>query len=98
MLWIARPPYIRWTLIGLVVLTSLWLELRPSPTVSHPFLSRDLQPGEPVADALEWRDIAPGVLEPVPGAGFADRRLVRGQPLVPGDTTDVSMTIPPDGG
>ena len=95
MLWISRPPYVRWTLIGLVVLTSLWLELRPSPTVSHPFLSRDLERGQPVEDAVEWRDIAPGVLEPVPGTGFADRRLSEGQPLLPGDTTDVSIEVPP---
>lgn len=94
MLWIARPPYVRWTIIGLVVVTSLWLELRPSPTVSHPFLSRDLERGEPVEEAIEWRDIAPGVLDPVPGTGFADRRLAGGQPLLPGDTTDVSMDVP----
>ena len=94
MLWIARPPYVRWTLIALVVLVSLWLELRPSPTVSHPFLSRDLPRGEPVEDALEWRHVAPGVLEPVPGTGFANRRLVGGQPLLPGDTTDVPITVP----
>lgn len=95
MLWIARPPYIRWTLIGLLVLVSLWLEIRPSSTVSHPFLTRDLIRGETVEDALEWRDIAPDVLEPVPGAGFANRRLTAGQPLLPGDTTDVAMTVPP---
>ena len=94
MLWLARPPYVRWTLIGLVVLLSLWLELRPSPTVSHPFLGRDLARGDPVEDALEWRDIAPGVLEPVPGTGFANRRLLGGQPLLPGDTTDVPISVP----
>jgi len=93
-LWIARPPYVRWTLIAVLVLVSLWLELRPSPGVSHPFLSRDLARGEPVEDALEWRDIAPGVLEPVPGTGFARRRLLGGQPLLPGDATDVPITVP----
>lgn len=95
MLWIARPPYVRWTLIGLVVLVSLGLEIRPSPTVSHPFLSRDLARGEPVEEALEWRDISPGVLEPVSGTGFASRPLLGGQPLLPGDVTDVSISVPP---
>ena len=78
-----------------MVLVSLWLELRPSPTVSHPFLSRDLARGESIEEALEWREISPGVLEPVPGTGFADRRLVGGHPLLPGDTTDVSIGVPP---
>ena len=95
MLWIARPPYVRWTLIGLLVLVSFWLELRPSPTVTHPYLTRDLLRGEPVEDALEWRDISPDVLEPVPGTGFAGRRLTAGQPLLRGDTTDVPITVPP---
>ena len=95
MLWINRPPYIRWTLIGLLVLVSLWLEIRPSATVTHPFLTRDLTRGEPVENAIEWRDIAQGVLEPVPGTGFADRRLTGGQPLLRGDTTDVAMVVPP---
>ena len=94
-LWIARPPYVRWTLIGLLVLVSLWLELRPSATVTHPFLTRDLIGGESVENALEWREIAQGVLEPVPGTGFADRRLTAGQPLLHGDTTDVAMVVPP---
>ena len=95
MLWIARPPYVRWTVIALLVLVSLWLEVRPTPTVAHPFLTRDLMAGEPVESALEWRDIAQGILEPVPGTGFSDRRLTSGQPLLEGDTTDVSTAVPP---
>ena len=90
----ARPPYARWTFVGLLVLVSLWLELRPTTTVTHPFLTRDLIHGEPVESALEWRRIAEGVLEPVPGHGFADRRLTAGQPLLRGDTTDVSIVVP----
>ena len=46
-------------------------------------------------NALEWRDIALGVLEPVPGTGYADRRLTAGQPLLGGDTTDISTVVPP---
>lgn len=71
-------PICRWSLIGVLVLLSLWLEIRPEPTVSHPYLVRDLARGEPVADALEWRYIARGVLEAVAGVGFADRPLTTG--------------------
>ena len=95
MLWISRPPYVRWALISLLILVSLWLELRPESTVTHPFLTRDLIRGEPVESSVEWRDIAHGVLEPVPGTGFADRPLTAGQPLLRGDTTDVPMAVPP---
>ena len=79
----------------MAVLVSLWLEIRPTPTVSHPFLNRELARGEPVEDALEWREIASGVLDPVPGTGFASRRLVEGQPLLKGDTVEVALQVPP---
>ncbi len=95
MLWMSRPQYLRWILVGLLVLVSLWLEIRPTPTASHPFLTRDLDRGEPVEEALEWREIAEGVLDSVPGTGFANRRLVGGQPLLPGDTVEVSLQVPP---
>lgn len=91
----ARPPYIRWILVGLLVVVSLWLEIRPVQTVRHPYLTRDLVAGEPVAGALEWREIAGGVLEPVSGTGFAGRSLVAGQPLLRGDTVATAKLIPP---
>ena len=90
----SRPPYARWTLVGLLVLVSLWLEIRPTPTVTHPFLNRDLARGELVEEALEWREIARGVLDPVPGTGFANRSLVAGQPLLVGDTVEVARRVP----
>ena len=95
MLWMSRPPYVRWTFIGLLVLVSLWLEIRPTPTVSHPFLTRDLARGEPVGEALEWREIPGGVLEPVAGIGLANHRLAEGQPLLQGDTVEIALQVPP---
>ena len=94
MLWLDRPPYIRWAVVGLLVIASLWMEIRPTPTARHPYLARDVTPGEPVETALEWRDIARGVLEPVEGTGFARRRLTAGQPLLIGDTTDQATAAP----
>ncbi len=78
----------------MLVIVSLWLELRPTSTVSHPYLTRDLVRGEPVAEALEWREIARGVLDSVPGTGFASRKLAGGQPLLPGDTVEVALEVP----
>jgi len=78
-----------------VVLVSPWLEVRPSYTVTHPFLTSDLVRGAPLEGAIEWREIPPGVLDPVTGTGFASRRLAAGQPLLSGDATEVSITVPP---
>ena len=95
MLWLTRPPYLRWSLVALLVVASLWVEIRPTSSVTHPYLARDLARGEAVEGALEWRTVAGGILEPVVGTGFADRDLVAGQPLLPGDTTDAPITVPP---
>ena len=95
MLWLTRPPYLRWSLVALLVVASLWVEIRPTSSVTHPYLAHDLARGEAVEGALEWRTVAGGVLEPVMGTGFADRDLVASQPLLPGDTTDAPITVPP---
>lgn len=95
MLWLTRPPYLRWSLVGLLVVVSLWVEIRPTSSVRHPYVTRDVTRGEPVEGALEWRDVAGGVLEPVLGTGFADRDLTAGHPLLPGDTTHAPILVPP---
>ncbi len=94
MIWLSRPPYVRWALIGLLVLVSLWLELRPSYNVIHPFLTRDVAQGAPLDGAIEWREVPPGVLDPVAGTGFASRPLAAGQPLLGGDTTEAAIAVP----
>ena len=95
MLWFTRPPYLRWSLVGLLVVAALWVEIRPTSSVTHPYVTRDVPRGEPVEGALEWRTVAGGVLEPVVGSGFADRDLLASQPLLPGDTTDAPILVPP---
>ncbi|MXZ68349.1 MAG: hypothetical protein F4X18_10830 [Acidimicrobiia bacterium] len=94
MLWLTRPPYLRWSLVGLLVIISLWVEIRPASTVRHPYVTRDVARGDPVEGAIEWRTVAGGVLEPVLGSGFADRDLTAGHPLLPGDTTDAPLQVP----
>jgi len=95
MLWLTRPPHLRWALVGLLVIVSLWIEIRPTSQVSHPFAVRDLARGESLDGALEWRNIPENVLEPVTGIGFADRDLRAGHPLLPGDTTNNPIEVPP---
>lgn len=96
MLWIEKPPYWRWALVGLLVVTSLWLELRPDAAVDHPFLSRNVARGEAVEESLVWRRVPEGVLETVEAFGFAARPLVSGQPLLRGDAVSRPVTAPPD--
>ena len=84
----------RWSLVGLLVIISLWVEIRPTSSVQHPYVTRDLVRGESVEGALDWRTVAGGVLEPVLGTGYADRDLTAGHPLLPGDTTDAPIEVP----
>lgn len=95
MLWLERPPYWRWALVGLLAVVSLWLELRPDDSVDHPFLARDVAVGEPVEGALVWRSLPEGALETATAAGFAARPLTAGQPLVRGDVVPDPVAAPP---
>jgi len=94
--WISRPPYARWTAIGLLIVVSLWFEVRPDSVVLHPFLVRDVAVGEPVEEAIRWEQIPSGTLTATRGTGFAARPLSVGEPLLASDTTALALT-PPDG-
>jgi hypothetical protein len=80
--WLQRPPYLRWAAAVLLVAGALWWDLRPEPLESRPFASRALEQGEPVADAVEWREIPAG-LWPLPDISdsVAAVAIAAGEPI-----------------
>ena len=94
MFWISRPPYLRWTAVGVLIVVTLWLEIRPDSTVFHPHLIRDVAVGEPIDDAIRWEQIPAGALPHTSATGFAARPLVAGEPLLASDTTDMALAPP----
>ncbi len=90
-----HPPYLRWTLVGLLIAVSLWVELRPESITTHPYLTRDVPRGESLEGATEPRRLPAGVLDPVAETGYASRDLTAGQPLLAGDLTPSAIIVPP---
>jgi hypothetical protein len=63
----------------------LLIEIRPTSTVSYPFASVDLAPGDPIEASIEWRSAPMGLLpmwdrDPT---GPAAIRLTAGDPVLP---------------
>jgi hypothetical protein len=92
--WLARPPYWRWAAAILLVGASLYFELRPTPTVEHPFAGADLTAGSDIAGAeVIWRSVPIGVLPETILEGFLLIDVESGQPLVP-TMLDAAPQIP----
>ncbi|HKY46509.1 MAG TPA: hypothetical protein VJQ79_00880 [Acidimicrobiia bacterium] len=83
MYWLSRPSYWRWAAAILVVGASLYFELRPTPSVDHPFAGADLSAGSDVRSAaIDWRPVPIGVLPETALDGFLLVDVEMGQPLV----------------
>ena len=95
MYWLQRPPYVRRAVAVLIVATALLWDLRSAPVESRPFATRAIEQGEPVADAVEWREVAAG-LWPRPDLAGS----VAAIPLEAGDPITTSVltgpVFPPD--
>lgn len=94
MYWLARPSYWRWAAAILLVSTSLYFELRPTPTVDHPFAGADLVAGADIAQAeISWLPVPVGVMPQTVLEGFLLVDVASGQPLMP-SMLDAAPSIP----
>ncbi|MEX1126140.1 MAG: hypothetical protein WEE53_10810 [Acidimicrobiia bacterium] len=95
MLWLQTPPWGRWIATGLIVLGALWVELRPEPTVEHPFATEDIAAG---AEIGEWnrrlQPVPDGMLEPVILDGVALTDIALGEPILASTVGDRDEKIP----
>lgn len=84
MLWLLPVPWTRRVLAAAIAAAALWVELRPDPTVEHPFAAVDIEAGETVGPSNTTRVRVPaGVLPEVGSEGVAARRVVAGEPILP---------------
>jgi len=66
MLWLSRPPYVRWFAAVAIVLAALAWDLSGRQTAQYPFAATDLGRGTALSDnAIVWR-AAPNGVYPVP--------------------------------
>jgi SAF domain-containing protein len=92
--WLARPSYWRWAVAILLVGASFYFEVRPTPTVEHPFAGADLTAGTDItAEPISWRRVPVGVLPETIVEGLLLVDVASGQPLVP-SMLDSAPSIP----
>ena len=95
MLWLARPPYLRWAAMVLVVVVALVVDLRDQRSELRPFASRDIARGAPVDGAVEWRAVAADGWRAVEVAGtVAATDIRRGDPVTASSLSRAS--VPPE--
>lgn len=94
MLWLDRPPILRWLAASLLVAAAAWSELAPPPTSPATFLAEDVAAGTSLEDRhVERRSIPAGALTTVEPSGVAATDLLAGDPLV--ESMTVEVTVPP---
>ena len=89
-LWLGRPPYLRWLAAGALIVGALVWDLSERATEPFPFAASDLDRGHQISAAdLRWHNMPVGVL--------AMPDLVNAIPLVPiraGDPIVASLVSP----
>lgn len=95
MLWLERPPILRWLAATALVAVTAWVELAPPPGVPHYFLTNDVAAGTRLtASMVEVRHVAAPGFETVSATGMAIVDLRAGDPLTPAVISEV--VVPPD--
>lgn len=95
MLWLERPPILRWLAATALVVVTAWVELAPPAGVPHYFLAHDVAAGTPLnASMVEVKYVPAPPFETVPAGGMAIVDLRKGDPLTPSVISEV--VVPPD--
>ena len=103
MYWFSRPPYLRYALAAVVLMTAIWLDLRPAGTVQVPFAGSDIAIGDQPSTAdIEWADVPEGVVpRPVTPNELATttrfgRNIDAGDPILASDLVEQNNGVPAD--
>lgn len=92
MLWLERPPILRWTAASLLVMAAAWSELAPPPTAESVFMAEDVAAGTPLEERhVERRPVPTGLFPTVEPHGLAATHLQAGDPLVGSMITEVAV-------
>jgi len=94
-LWLERPPILRWAGALLLVIVAAWAEFAPTPATTMAFLSADVTAGTPITeDLIERRPVTSPGFATVEPEGVAAADLDAGDPLV---ASMIAATTIPDG-
>lgn len=96
MLWLSRPPYLRWVGAGVLAVLAIYGRLAPTPTELRPFAIRAIAPGEEVTgDAVDWRPVPAGLLPEVDLPAVSAEAIRPDEPILPSDLGEV-VSAPSD--
>lgn len=100
----SRPPVLRYLAAGILILLSMWWDLRPTPTDLRPFAREDIAAGTELSDDLfDLISVPHGLFPDTPIGGTAAVGMREGDPLTAGTVSQiqapagwwtVEMTIP----
>lgn len=95
MIWLTRPPYLRWLAAAAIVVASAAVDLAGRATEPVPFAAADLPRGTQLeAAAIEWRDVPVGMLEAAEISGHTRHPVATGDPITASNVTpDGRITI-----
>jgi len=94
-LWLSRPPYLRWFAAAAIVLAAFAWDLSGRQTAQYPFAATDLERGSLLSnDAIDWR-VAPDRIFVVPDLSnaTASTDIAQGDPITR-SVLSPSMSIP----
>lgn len=107
MYWLRRPPYLRWIAIGLLLSTTLYLDLRGPATTTSRFATRAVATGEMIDETNTALRTVPAGLLPVTPESLGQRAahpMDAGDPIVrsslstdspaPDDWWAISLPVP----
>jgi hypothetical protein len=93
-LWLERPPYLRWLAAAVLVTVAAWIELGPEATTPVWFAADDIAAGTTLTpDQFQRREVAWVGSVPARPEGVASVDISAGDPLVPSLLTEV--VVPP---
>jgi hypothetical protein len=94
-LWLQTPPWGRWIAATLIAAGALWVELRPVPSVPHPFASADIAAGEEIgAWNSRTREVPAGLFDDVAAEGIATVAIPEGDPILASHLAGDDAAIP----
>jgi hypothetical protein len=105
-LWLERPPYLRWLAAAVLVTVAAWVELGPEPTMPVWFATDAIPAGTALTpDRFTRREVAWVGSAPARPEGVASVDIAAGDPLVPSLRAEVvvpagwmavAAPLPPD--
>ena len=95
MIWLQSPPWARWAAALVIAGVAIWIEIRPEPTILHPFAIEDIDPGAMVDEAnTEMRPVPADMFSPVELGQATSSPVRSGDPVLASGLDQEPQRVP----